>query len=94
MRYSTTPMTWSPPRSLRWAAGSRDMRRRPFVAINSALQVDLLGQVVAEVADDRIVGGVAGQVDPSVLPTATPTAQRGTAHGRPQREPDRPADRG
>ncbi len=34
-----------------------------FVALNSAVQVDLSGQVNAEVAGDRYLGGVGGQVD-------------------------------
>ncbi len=35
----------------------------PFVAVNSAVEVDLLGQVGAEYVGDRLVGGVGGQVD-------------------------------
>lgn len=35
----------------------------PFVAINSAVEVDLLGQLGAETAGGRLVGGVGGQVD-------------------------------
>jgi len=35
----------------------------PFVAINSAIEVDLLGQVGSEVAAARYVGAVGGQVD-------------------------------
>ncbi|MCU1413588.1 MAG: Acyl-CoA hydrolase [Microbacteriaceae bacterium] len=34
-----------------------------FVALNSAVQVDLSGQINAEVAGDRYLGGVGGQVD-------------------------------
>jgi acyl-CoA hydrolase len=34
-----------------------------FVAVNSAVQVDLLGQVNAELLDGRPVGGIASQVD-------------------------------
>jgi acyl-CoA hydrolase len=34
-----------------------------LVAMNSALQVDLTGQVNAEVAGDRYLGGIGGQVD-------------------------------
>ena len=62
----------------------------PFVAINSAMEVDLLGQVGAETAGGRVVGGVGGQVDylraahhadgtVVVLPAGAP----------PRREPDR-----
>lgn len=35
----------------------------PFLAVNSAVEVDLLGQVGAEYVGDRLVGGVGGQVD-------------------------------
>lgn len=35
----------------------------PLVAVNSAIEVDLLGQVNAEVAAGRYVGGIGGQVD-------------------------------
>ncbi|MCD2197659.1 acetyl-CoA transferase [Actinomycetospora endophytica] len=35
----------------------------PFVAVNSAVEVDLLGQIGAEYVGDRLVGGVGGQVD-------------------------------
>jgi acyl-CoA hydrolase len=35
----------------------------PYVAINSAIEVDLLGQAGSEVAGDRYVGAVGGQVD-------------------------------
>lgn len=35
----------------------------PFVAVNSAIEVDLQGQVSSEVAGDRYVGAVGGQVD-------------------------------
>ncbi len=34
-----------------------------FVALNSAVQVDLSGQINAEVAGERYLGGVGGQVD-------------------------------
>jgi acyl-CoA hydrolase len=34
-----------------------------LVAINSALQVDVTGQVNAEVANDRYIGAIGGQVD-------------------------------
>jgi acyl-CoA hydrolase len=35
----------------------------PLIAINSAMEVDLSGQVNSEVAGNRYVGGVGGQVD-------------------------------
>lgn len=35
----------------------------PFIAINSAVEVDLAGQVNAEIAGTRYVGAVGGQVD-------------------------------
>ena len=35
----------------------------PFVSVNSAIEVDLLGQVNAEVAGGRYVGGIGGSVD-------------------------------
>jgi acyl-CoA hydrolase len=35
----------------------------PYVAVNSAVEVDLLGQVSSEVAGDRYVGAVGGQLD-------------------------------
>jgi acyl-CoA hydrolase len=35
----------------------------PYVAVNSAIEVDVLGQVSAEVAGGRYVGAVGGQVD-------------------------------
>ncbi|MEJ2870448.1 acetyl-CoA hydrolase/transferase C-terminal domain-containing protein [Actinomycetospora sp. OC33-EN08] len=35
----------------------------PFFAVNSAIEVDLYGQVGAEYAGGRLVGGVGGQVD-------------------------------
>ncbi|MEJ2890313.1 acetyl-CoA hydrolase/transferase C-terminal domain-containing protein [Actinomycetospora aeridis] len=38
-------------------------RCAPFVSVNSALEVDLLGQVGAEFIGDRLVGGVGGQAD-------------------------------
>ena len=38
-------------------------RIEQFVALNSAIQVDLTGQVNAELAGDRYLGGVGGQVD-------------------------------
>ncbi len=40
-----------------------DAALTPFVAINSAVEVDLLGQLGAEYAGGRLVGGVGGQVD-------------------------------
>jgi acyl-CoA hydrolase len=36
---------------------------RPFVSVNSAIEVDLLGQANAEVVGGRYVGAVGGQVD-------------------------------
>ena len=36
---------------------------RPFVSVNSAIEVDLLGQVNSEVVGGRYVGAVGGQVD-------------------------------
>jgi len=36
---------------------------QPFVSVNSAVEVDLLGQVNSEVAGGRYVGGVGGQPD-------------------------------
>ena len=47
-----------------------------FVAMNSALEVDLLGQVNAEMAGDRYVGAVGGQVD---FFRATRVSRTGTA---------------
>ncbi|HEX2316476.1 MAG TPA: acetyl-CoA hydrolase/transferase C-terminal domain-containing protein, partial [Thermomonospora sp.] len=38
-------------------------RARPYVSINSAIEVDLLGQVNSEVIGGRYVGAVGGQVD-------------------------------
>ncbi len=38
-------------------------RQRGFIAVNSAIEVDLTGQVNAEVANGRYVGAVGGQVD-------------------------------
>ncbi len=38
-------------------------RIKQFVSINSALEVDLSGQVNAEVKDGKIIGGVGGQID-------------------------------
>lgn len=47
-----------------------------FVALNSAIDVDLLGQVNAEVVDGRYVGAVGGQVD---FFRATRMSRSGTA---------------
>lgn len=38
-------------------------RAKPFVAVNGAIEVDLLGQVNSEVVAGRYVGAVGGQVD-------------------------------
>lgn len=38
-------------------------RQRGFIAVNSAIEVDLTGQVNAEMANGRYVGAVGGQVD-------------------------------
>jgi acyl-CoA hydrolase len=38
-------------------------RDQPLLAVNSALEVDLTGQVNAEVVDRRYVGGIGGQLD-------------------------------
>jgi acyl-CoA hydrolase len=35
----------------------------PYVAVNSAIEVDLLGQVSSEVAGERYIGAVGGQLD-------------------------------
>lgn len=35
----------------------------PFVSVNAAVEVDVLGQVNTEVAGDRYVGGIGGSVD-------------------------------
>jgi acyl-CoA hydrolase len=63
------------PRLMRWADGNAKLALRPtrfthdptvlasierFVAVNSAIEVDLSGQVNAEVAAGRYVGGVGG----------------------------------
>ena len=45
---------------------------RPFVAINTALQVDLSGQVNVESADGANVGGVGGQPDFAMAATSSP----------------------
>lgn len=61
-------------------------RLRSFVAINSALQVDLTGQVNAEVYGGRHLGGIGGQADFSRAAAATGSlsiiALRSTSGGR------------
>lgn len=42
---------------------SADPAFSPFISVNSAVEVDLVGQLGAEVAGGRLVGGVGGQVD-------------------------------
>lgn len=51
-------------------------RSEHFVAVNSAIEVDLLGQVNSEVVGGRYVGAVGGQVD---FFRATRSARSGTA---------------
>lgn len=51
-------------RNARHTHGARALGRfESFVAVNSAIEVDLTGQVNAELVGDRYVGAVGGQVD-------------------------------
>jgi acyl-CoA hydrolase len=58
---------------------------RPFIAINTALEVDLSGQVNVESVDDANVGGVGGQPDFAMAATSSPgglsIAALPTTHG-------------
>lgn len=75
---TTTGVLFGTERLYRFAHRNPEIRLRParythdprnlakfdrFVAINSAIEVDLTGQVNAEVADGVYVGGVGGQID-------------------------------
>jgi acyl-CoA hydrolase len=46
-----------------------------FVAVNSAIEVDLLGQVNAEVAGGRYIGGIGGSVDFLRAAASSPTGR-------------------